>query len=177
MALTNPDQIAVAMRSFVHTNGNYQVILPTLPIALPPSGLLLLKVVFQPVATGYFHDTVDFYESNLNHPLSRLVLTGRGVVVPPAHPNTLYALSASGDSSQLWSVNPDNGQMCTIGPTREGGVFGLRVHPKTHQLLGLAKTVSSNLVPREPPIYERIMSPPQQRKRGSIQTVVKPGSG
>ena len=60
-----------------------------------------------------------------------------------AVPGTLYAASGSTDGGNLYTVNTGNGAAAFIRKTEIPQLNGLRVHPKTKELIGYNNTIST----------------------------------
>jgi M6 family metalloprotease-like protein len=142
VTLTNPDPVPLTVTSVLHTNQNFTPLLPNLPLIVGPSMSVAVKTHFRAGAVGYYRDTVILTGSNPHHLLSRVFMTARAVIVPAAHPNTLYALSQGTPSSNgsLFVVDARNGQAREVGRTGTWNFRGLRVNPRTHQLVAMSES-------------------------------------
>ena len=77
-------------------------------------------------------------------PLKKVTVTKQFAgPLSPAAPGTLYAATGATDGGKLYTVNTGTGAMTLVTKTEVAQINGLRVHPKTKELIVYNNTVNS----------------------------------
>jgi hypothetical protein len=118
---------------------------PIIPRKIESLGILTLRLVFKPQASGDFVDSLVLMSNDSKMPTAAVNLTGTGFSFVKAQLGTMYATSSTLDGGRIYSINASNGAASLIGPTSANQITSLRVHPTSKELIGIdAAGPSSN---------------------------------
>jgi hypothetical protein len=123
--------IAVADSNFALVN------LPALPARLATFDTVFIHTVFTPKAVGLLAATLLVTSDDAPHSPIGISLQGQGFVVTVAQTGTLYAAAGDLDSGKVLTMSPLTGKGTAIGKSGFSKVLSTRVHPHTHELMGL----------------------------------------
>ncbi len=116
---------------------------PQLPASVPPGETIPLTVTFSPDDHGIFADTISVESNATNSPVMFVMLTGRGVVIGEALAGVLYAAKDS-----LYTVDPQTGQLTSLGETGGVTLYSIAVRPSTHEMYGMSSTDQEAMIYR-----------------------------
>ncbi len=122
--------------------------LQNFPIKVSYYDSLLLNVKFIPSAVGNLNDSIILHTNNSENPDIVIHLFGKGYTIAPAEKGILYATSGISDGGRLLKINPLTGGFTPIGETGFNEIVSCRVHPTTHELIGLTKSGSNYFIVR-----------------------------
>ncbi|MBM4166912.1 MAG: T9SS type A sorting domain-containing protein [Ignavibacteria bacterium] len=143
--LVTNDGIEDLIISNVSTPGSqfHLVNLPSLPITVSYFDTAKLQFSYTASVNGVIVDSVLLTSNNSSDTTSVIALKGKGYTITPAQKGVLYVTTGSTDGGRLLTINPLTGVATPIGSTGFSDIVSVRVHPQTHELVGLAKTVSA----------------------------------
>ncbi|MBI4546891.1 MAG: choice-of-anchor D domain-containing protein [Ignavibacteriae bacterium] len=116
---------------------------PSLPLSIATFESETLEVVFAPEAYGSLNGSILIGSNDTVNPTISINLSGTGFVVTPVAPSTMYATSGA-----LRTVDVSTGSTNSVGPTGYTQVVSVRVHPFTHELIGLVPSGLNALLVR-----------------------------
>ena len=78
--------------------------------------------------------------NNIGNASTVIPLKGKGYTITQAQRGVIYAGTGTSDGGKLHIVNKQTGAMTPVGSTGFTEITSMRVHPQTHQLIGLARS-------------------------------------
>jgi hypothetical protein len=116
---------------------------PALPITVSYFDTATLQFSYTPSVTGFTMDSLVLTSNNSSDTITVISLKGKGYTISPAQKGILYVTTGSTDGGRLLTINPLTGTATPIGATGFSDVVSVRVHPQTHELIGIAKNIST----------------------------------
>lgn len=142
----------LTISSITHSTPTYTVLgIPGLPATLASFDTIGLRVVFRPMTHGTFNDSIVIASNDSLNPTTKVLLTGRGVIIGRAQAGVLYGISSAlvgGQTGNLYRINMSTGEATLIGSTGLAEMHGLAVRPSNRQLYGTSTTSSSTTLYR-----------------------------
>ena len=149
VTLHNHGADILSIPSMSHSLSSFNLIdIPPLTANVGTFDSLQFRVTFRPDAHGVINDTVTIESNDILMPQVKIALTGKGVVIGPAVAGTMYAVSTSQPTSQLYRVDRFTGAATPIGPTGLTEIQGLAIQPSTQELYGTLSGLTSTTVYR-----------------------------
>ncbi|MFN0156798.1 MAG: T9SS type A sorting domain-containing protein [Bacteroidota bacterium] len=126
--------------------------MPSFPIVLAPTQSVSIGVRFTPQGHGSANDSVAIASNALNGPVTKLPLSGRGIVIGRAVPGVLYSSSAN-PGGQLFSLNTSTGTATAIGSLGINELQALTIRHATQELYGVAPVAAGVMLYRASAVY------------------------
>lgn len=152
VTLSNIGANPLTISSITNSTTTYSVLgIPSLPVTLASFDTVGLRVVFRPMTHGTFNDSLVIASNDSLNPTTKVMLTGRGIIVGRAQAGVLYGVSSTlvaGQTGNLYRINTTTGEATPIGSTGLADMHGLAVRPSSRELYGTATTTSSTTIYR-----------------------------
>jgi hypothetical protein len=117
--------------------------MPVFPRTIGYYDSLELTVKFAPQSTGNKTDSLVITTNNTGNTTSLIQLKGKGYTITQTQRGVIYAGTGTADGGKLHIVNKQTGALMQVGATGYTQIVSMRVHPQTHQLIGLAPAGST----------------------------------
>jgi len=150
VTISNIGANPLTISSITNSTTTYTVLgIPGLPVTLASFDTIGLRVVFRPMAHGTFNDSIVIASNDSLNPTTKILLTGRGIIIGRAQAGVLYGVSSAavqGQSGNLYRINTGTGAVTLLGSTGLTDMHGLAVRPSSRELYGAATTSTSTTI-------------------------------
>jgi len=141
LIVTNDGDDTLEISNIASPSNHFHLVnVPSFPIHISYFDSLKIGVSFFPEATGTFNDSIVISSNNTSAPTISVPVNGRGFEITPAQRGVLYAGSGISDGGRLLTVEPTTGAITSVGASGYPEIVSARVHPQTHEIIGLAKS-------------------------------------
>ena len=123
--------------------------LPSLPLQLNTYDSVIVHIRFAPTVHGVVADSVEIASDDQTAPVTKIAVTGKGVLIGRAVPGIAYVASNGGTSAgSLYSMNLATGSPTSIGSLGVTEIQGLAIRPSTKELYGTLSTTATTALYR-----------------------------
>lgn len=121
---------------------------PSYPIRLGSFDTASFKAVLIPQRVGSLSGAFLVQSNDLINPSYAVNAVGTGYVINPAVPGVVYLSSGDVNAGKIYRLTNYYGANTLVGPSGFNDVESIRMHPLTHELIGLVPKASSTYLVR-----------------------------
>ncbi|MDZ4712755.1 MAG: T9SS type A sorting domain-containing protein [bacterium] len=133
--IVNYGNTTLTISGIQHFNSNFNILnTPVLPVNLNFNDSLVLRIVFQPTSAGFKNDSLQVTSNDASNPVKYASIKGKGFVITPVQPNTVYGVTGTQSNGILMTIDPVTGTGTSIGPSGFSQLNGLSIRPSNNQL-------------------------------------------